>query len=137
MIRRSERILSDVLSGASPLIIPDRSAFPSQALGVGCSARVPRRTARVPRPDITARVECCNAAAFSMTMRLYSAEVQVFWAIIKVRRAIVSHDATIISAMIKVSARLRRWMDLRIVSAQVATGRAVSRCSTIALGRRS
>src|SRR5438105_4961319 len=30
-------------------------------------------SARVPRPDIMARVERCNAAAFSMTMRLYSA----------------------------------------------------------------
>jgi hypothetical protein len=27
-------------------------------------------------------------------MRLYSARLQVFWAIIKVRRAIVSHDAS-------------------------------------------
>jgi len=70
-----------------------------------------------------------------MNMRLYSAGVQVLWAIIKVRRAIVSHDASIIWVMIKGSARVRRWMDLRMVlkssvtTAQVAVGRAVSRCS--------
>src|SRR6266480_1252951 len=65
-----------------------------------------------------------------MTMRLYSAGLQVFWAIIKVRRAIVSHDASIISVIIKGSARLRRWTDLRMVpkkvdwvtTAQVAVG---------------
>ena len=72
-------------------------------------------TASVPRPDITASVEDCNAAAFSMNMRLYSAGVQVLWAIIKVRRAIVSHDASIIWVMIKGSERVRRWMDLRMV----------------------
>ena len=50
-----------------------------------------------------------------MTMRLYSAGVQVSWAIINVRRAIVSHDASIIWVIIKGSPRLRRWMDLRMV----------------------
>ena len=50
-----------------------------------------------------------------MNMRLYSAGVQVLWAIIKVRRAIVSHDASIIWVMIKGSERVRRWMDLRMV----------------------
>jgi hypothetical protein len=97
-------------------------------------------TARVPRPDITARVERCNAATFSMTMRLYSAGVQVSRAIIEVRRAIVSHDTSIISAIIKGSARLRRRIGLRMVpktlmvtTAQVAVGQAVSRCSRIAL----
>ena len=101
-------------------------------------------TARVPRPNITARVECCNAAAFSMTMRLYSAGLQVFCAIIKVRRAIVSHDASIISVIIKGSARLRLRTDLRMdrkrligTTAQVAVGPAVSRCSTNALGARA
>ena len=95
----------------------------------------------MPRPDITARVERCNAAAFSMTMRLYSAGVQASRAISKVRRAIVSHDASIISAIIKGSVRLRRRIGLRMVpkklmvtTAQVAVGRAVSRCSTNALG---
>ena len=72
-------------------------------------------TARMPRPDIAASVEDRNAAAFSMTMRLYSAGLQAFWAIIKVRRAIVSHDASIISVIIKGSARLRRRTDLRMV----------------------
>ena len=71
----------------------------------------------MPRPDITARVERCNAAAFSMTMRLYSAGARVSRAISKVRRAIVSHDASIISVIIKGSARLRR----------AATGRACGR----------
>ncbi len=76
-------------------------------------------TARVPRPDIMARVERCNAAAFSMTMRLYSAGVHVSWAIIKVRRTIVSHDASIISVIIKGSARLRRLVDLRMVPEKI------------------
>jgi len=49
-----------------------------------------------------------------MTMRLYSAGLQVLRAIIKVRRAIVSHDASIISVIIKGSARLGRWTDLRM-----------------------
>jgi hypothetical protein len=52
-------------------------------------------------------------------MRLYSAGLQVFWAIIKVRRAIVSHDASIISVINKGSARVRRWIDLRMVSKKV------------------
>ena len=101
------------------------SVYPSTLVRLATSAQVPG----------FGLVERCNAAVFSTTMRLYSAEVQVFWAIIKVRRAIVSHDATIISVMIKGSARLRRWMDLRIVSAQVAGGPAVSRCLRIALDR--
>jgi hypothetical protein len=77
-----------------------------------------------------------------MTMRLYSAGLQVFWAIIKVRRAIVSHDASIISAIIKGTARVRWRSDLRIVSKKWidhdGTGgdwdRAVSRCSQFAGG---
>ena len=54
-----------------------------------------------------------------MTIRLYSAGLQAFWAIIKVRRAIVSHDASIISVIIKGSARLRRRTDLRMVPKKV------------------
>ena len=41
------------------------------------------------------------------------------WAIINVRRAIVSHDASIISVIIKGSARLRRWIDFRMVPKKV------------------
>src|SRR6266446_8722714 len=54
-----------------------------------------------------------------MTMRLYSAGLQVFWAIINVRRAIVSHDASISSVIIRGSTRLRRWTDLRMVPNKV------------------
>jgi hypothetical protein len=54
-----------------------------------------------------------------MTIRLYSEGVQVFRAISKVRRAIVSHDANILSVIIKGSARLRRRIDLRMVPKKV------------------
>jgi len=92
---------------------PDAPAF---AVARSCQGAI---IARVPRPDIAASVEDRNAAAFSMTMRLYSAGLQVLWAIIKVRRAIVSHDASIISVIIKGRARLRRRTDLRMVPKNV------------------
>jgi hypothetical protein len=93
-------------------------------------------TARVPRPDIAANVEDRNAAAFSMTMRLYSVGLQVHSAIIKVRRAIVSHDASIMSVIIKGRVRLRRRTDLRMVPKNVDWSRGyrwrlVGRCQGI------
>jgi hypothetical protein len=50
-----------------------------------------------------------------MNMRLYSAGSGGTPGDHQVRRAIVSHDASIIWVMIKGSARVRRWMDLRMV----------------------
>jgi hypothetical protein len=43
---------------------------------------------------MSAAVETCTAATFSAAIRRYSAAVHTPWAIISVRRAIVSHDAT-------------------------------------------
>jgi hypothetical protein len=42
---------------------------------------------------MSAAVEKCTAAAFSAAMRRYSAGLHLPWAIIRVRRKIVSHDA--------------------------------------------
>ena len=110
------RYLRTSCQGGAPLIIPAPQRFLRRRLAFAVARRCQGvSTARVPRPDITARVERCNAAAFSMTMRLYSAGAQVSRAISKVRRAIVSHDASIISAIIKGSARLRRRIGLRMV----------------------
>jgi hypothetical protein len=49
---------------------------------------------------MSAAVETCTAATFSAAMRRYSAAVQVPWAIIRVRRKIVSQDATVSRAII-------------------------------------
>jgi hypothetical protein len=49
---------------------------------------------------MSAAVEICTAAAFSAAMRRYSAAVQVPWAIIRVRRNIVSQDATVSRAIV-------------------------------------
>jgi hypothetical protein len=61
-----------------------------------------------PSPYITASADCCNAAAFSDVMRWYSAAEHVPWTIIRLRSAIVSHDAIINSVIISGRARLRR-----------------------------
>jgi hypothetical protein len=57
---------------------------------------------------MTARLEACIAAAFSMTMRWYSAALQVPCAIMKVRRQTVSQDANVNWAIIVGRLRLRR-----------------------------
>jgi len=49
---------------------------------------------------MSAAVEICIAAAFSAAMRRYSAALQEPLAIIRVRRKIVSHDATVRRAII-------------------------------------
>jgi hypothetical protein len=57
---------------------------------------------------MTAIADCCNAAAFSIIIRWYSAGVQTPRAIRAVRRAIVSHEAIASSAIISGSDRARR-----------------------------
>ena len=71
-----------------------------------------RSAALLPRPVIAAIADCCNAAAFSIIIRWYSAGVQAPRAIIAVRRAIVSHEAIANSAIIIGSERVRRRADL-------------------------
>lgn len=73
------------------------------------------RTAVCPRPDITAIADCRSAAAFSIAMRRYSAGEQVPCAIIRLRRAIVSHDAIISSAITSGSGRERRDVSFFMV----------------------
>jgi hypothetical protein len=53
-----------------------------------------------PRPLMRAPIDICTAATFSAVMRRYSAGVHVPWAIIRVRRKIVSQDATVSRAII-------------------------------------
>jgi hypothetical protein len=54
-----------------------------------------------PRPLMRAApIDICTAATFSAVMRRYSAGVHVPWAIIRVRRKIVSQDATVSRAII-------------------------------------
>jgi len=75
----------------------------------------------VPRPVIIAIVDCCNAAAFSVTMRRYSVGVQLPRAIIEFRRAIVSHEAAINSTIISGNGGRRRRASLFILG-QLAGG---------------
>ena len=56
------------------------------------------------------------ATTFSVAMRWYSAGEHVPWTIIRLRRAIVSHDATINSAAISGSARLRREVSFAMIA---------------------
>ena len=53
-----------------------------------------------PRPLMSAPIDICTAATFSAVMRRYSAGVHVPRAIIRVRRKIVSQDATVSRAII-------------------------------------
>jgi len=69
----------------------------------------------VPRPLIIAIVDCCNAAAFSVTIRRYSAGVQLPRAIIELRRAIVSHEAAINPIIISGNGGRRRRASLFIL----------------------
>jgi len=57
---------------------------------------------------MTAQADSCIAAAFSITMRRYSAGEQVSRAIIMLRRTMVSHDAIVNSANVNASGRFRR-----------------------------
>ena len=93
-----------------------RRAFPAARLSHGAAA------AFVPRPVIIAIVDCCNAAAFSVTIRRYSAGVQLPRAIIELRRAIVSHEAAINSTIINGRGGRRRRASLFILR-QLAGGR--------------
>lgn len=66
-------------------------------------------------PTITAKADSCIAAAFSIAIRRYSAGEHVPLAIIRLRRAIVSHDAIINSATIRGSGRLRRELSFAMI----------------------
>ena len=59
--------------------------------------------------------DCRSAAAFSIAMRRYSAGEQVPCTIIRLRRAIVSHDAIINSAITSGSGRERRDVSFFMV----------------------
>jgi len=86
-----------------------RFAFAVARLCHGASACLFRR------PYIAASVDSSIAAAFSVHMRRYSAEEHVPWTIIRLRRAIVSHDASINSASISGSGRLRREVSFAMI----------------------
>jgi hypothetical protein len=66
----------------------------------------------LPRPVISASVDACMAAAFSMTIRWYSAALQVPCAIIRLRRYMVSHDASVSWVIMAGRFRLRRFVIL-------------------------
>ena len=71
----------ETTSGLVQLFRRSRLALVVARLYHGASA------AFLPRPVITAIVDCCSAAAFSSIIRWYSEGVQVPWAIIEVLRA--------------------------------------------------
>jgi hypothetical protein len=84
----------------------NRLAFAVARLCHGPNAAV------VPRPDIRASADCCEAASFSIIIRWYSAGAHVPCAIIKPRCAIVSQAAIANSVIMCGSGCVRRSVRL-------------------------